>query len=148
MRLKLLVFATVLFSVAALAQQTAWTFGAPDDVEKFNQSYYQSPRPDIVANLIEAMPMSGFFKRANSVPPFIAFFSEVFLANPTRTARWSLASNAQSHALVRSTLETAKFNSDKRTQEIVTELLVRDPAQVRQDIQDIVRRQKDAGKWR
>ena len=88
MRLKLLVFATVLFSVAPLAQQAAWTFRTPDDVQKFNQSYYQNPRPDIVANLIEAMPMSGVFKRANSVPPFIAFFSEVFLANPTRLPDW------------------------------------------------------------
>ena len=90
MRPKFLFFATVMFSVAALAQQAAWTFRIPDDVEKFSKSYYQNPRPEIVANLIEAMPMSGFFKRANSAPPFIAFFSEVFIANPTRLPDWKV----------------------------------------------------------
>jgi hypothetical protein len=71
---------------------------------------------------------------------------ELFMAGAA--ARWSLASNAQSHALVRSTLETAKSNSDRRTQEIIAELLLRDSTRARHDIHDIVRSQREAGKWR
>ena len=205
------------------------TFKTPQDVSAFPQTYYLQPRPELVANLIEAMPMSGFFKKATTSPGLIGFFSEVFIANPARfpdwqaliekqdeetkaalqhavafsktggiiaieghsgrindlywgaffasgnpayvkklvdqlrywderndfslflagaTAKWSLASNAQSHVLVRSTLEAAKLNSDERTQELIAELLARDPVRIQQDSHDIVRRQREAGKWR
>ncbi len=63
------------------------------------------------------------------------------------TAKWSLASNAQSHVQVRSTLEVAKLNSDRRTQELIDELLSRDPEDLRRDMAAIVAKQRRAGKW-
>ena len=64
------------------------------------------------------------------------------------TAKWSLASNAQSQVGVRSALEEAKLNADKRTQELITELLAQGPAQVKQEISEIVTKQREVGKWK
>jgi hypothetical protein len=64
------------------------------------------------------------------------------------TAKWSLASNAQSDSLVRSTLAGQTLKADQRTRALITELLTQPPAQVKQDIADIVRDQRAAGKWR
>ena len=228
MRLASFFVGMLMLSLAAFANQAAFKFRVPEDVEKFVQTYYQNPRPELLAPLIEAMPMSGFFKRANSGPPFIAFFSEVSVANPSRlpewqsiierqdevtraaleravalgkaggviviegysgavpdfywgaffasgnpaflkklidmlkywderdnlelflagmSAKWSLASNAQSHVLVRSTLEAERLDRDKRTQELIAELLVQDPGRIKQDARNIVVRQREAGKW-
>jgi hypothetical protein len=70
---------------------------------------------------------------------------ELFFAGAT--AKWSLASNAQSDPLVRSTLAGQTLKADQRTRALITELLTQPPAQVKQDIADIVRDQRAAGKW-
>lgn len=64
-------------------------------------------------------------------------------------AKWSLASNAQSHAAVVLDLETEKGNNpDKRTRELIAELLVQGPEHVKQEAAEIIRRQRELGKWR
>jgi hypothetical protein len=64
------------------------------------------------------------------------------------TAKWSLASNARRHSLVRKILEEEKRTADKRTQDLITELLTRDPAQIKKETSDIYAQQKAAGKWK
>src|ERR1700680_3180547 len=162
-----------------------------NDVSAFIQEYYLRPQPELIAGLIDALHPTGYLEKETAIPPLVAFFSEVFAANPDRlsqwqvriekqdkqtkialeralslskvggvlkleghsgelndmywgaffasgnpdylkklvdqlhyvderndsylfmtgvSAKWSLASNAQSHILVRSTLETAKVN--------------------------------------
>jgi hypothetical protein len=46
-------------------------------------------------------------------------------------------------------LATEKVNNpDKRTRELISELLVQGPERVKQEAAEIVRRQREAGKWR
>jgi len=63
------------------------------------------------------------------------------------TAKWSLASNARSHLILRSTLTGNTLSTDQRTRDIVIQLLAQDPAQVKQETEEIVVRQRQAGKW-
>jgi hypothetical protein len=39
-------------------------------------------------------------------------------------------------------------NADKRTQALIAELLTADPAQIKQEIAEIIKTQRDAGKWK
>jgi hypothetical protein len=64
------------------------------------------------------------------------------------SAKWSLASNARQHTLVVTILEGEKKTADKRMQEIIAELLTRDPALIKQEMAETYGRQKAAGKWR
>jgi hypothetical protein len=64
------------------------------------------------------------------------------------TAKWSLASNAQTQPEVRLAIEEAKLKADKRTQELITELIVQGPARIKQELREIVDKQKQAGKWK
>lgn len=64
------------------------------------------------------------------------------------TAMWSLASNAQSQPRVKQAIAEAKGGADKRTQELITELLGKDPELIRYDVKEIVKKQKESGKWR
>jgi hypothetical protein len=212
----------------AAAQQPP-TLKTPQAVGDFCQTYYLRPRPELIAGLIDALHRTGSLEKEAAIPPLVAFFSEVFAANPDKvsqwqvliekqdeqtkaaleralslrkaggvlkleghsaelndmywgaffasgkpdylrklvgqlryvderndfslfmtgvSAEWSLASNAQSHILVRSTLETAKVNSDRRTQELIGELLAQGPTRVKQEASEIIRKQREAGKWR
>lgn len=64
------------------------------------------------------------------------------------TAKWSLASNAQSRPGVRTAIERAKLTADKRTQDLTTELLVEDPERIKQELREIITKQERAGKWK
>jgi len=64
------------------------------------------------------------------------------------TAKWSLASNARSNPLVRSTLENAKATAGTRQRELINEVLNEDPALIKQETKEIVQRQREAGKWK
>ena len=98
----------------------------------------------------------AFFARGN--PKFVhrlvdqlRFFDErddqaLFFAGAT--AMWSLASVAQTQPAVRSAIEEAKPKADKRTQELISELLTQDPESIKQEMRDIVRHQQEAGKWK
>jgi hypothetical protein len=63
------------------------------------------------------------------------------------TAKWSLASNAQTQPEVRLAIEKAKLKADKRTQELIMELLAEDPARVKLEISAIIRMQRESGRW-
>lgn len=63
------------------------------------------------------------------------------------TAKWSLASVAQSDTLVRSTLEGRTLRVDPRTRALITELLSQGPVGVKQDVADVGRKQPEVGKW-
>ena len=64
------------------------------------------------------------------------------------TAMWSLATNSRTYTAVRSAIDSAKINADKRTQDLIVELLSDDPARIKQQIAEVVRTQRDAGKWK
>jgi hypothetical protein len=62
------------------------------------------------------------------------------------TAKWSLASNSKSHATVRRYLDV-KLDVDKRTRQLIDQLIAEDPARAREEIRDIIAKQRQAGKW-
>jgi GWxTD domain-containing protein len=64
------------------------------------------------------------------------------------TSKWSLANNALSHPLVRSTLEAPILKADQRTRDLIRELLAQGPALVKQEIDGVMQRQREAGRWR
>lgn len=69
----------------------------------------------------------------------------LFLAGAT--AKWSLASNAQSDPVVRAILQGSTLTANAQTRAIIADLLVQDPVRIKQDMADIVRKQREAGKW-
>jgi hypothetical protein len=64
------------------------------------------------------------------------------------TAMWSLATNSHTYTAVRSAIDSAKVNADKRTQELIAQLLTDDPARIKQEIAEVVKTQRDAGRWK
>ena len=63
------------------------------------------------------------------------------------TAKWSLARNSRQHFLVHSILEEEKRTADKPKQDLVDEILKRDPERMRQEMVDFRNKQIGAGKW-
>ncbi len=93
---------------------------------------------------------SGNPKFVNKLVDQLKFFDErddfnLFMAGGT--AMWSLASNAQSRPGVRTAIEKAKLTADKRTQDLITELLAQDPERIKQELMEIINKQKQTGKW-
>ena len=64
------------------------------------------------------------------------------------TAKWSLASNARTNPLVRSTLESAKAKASTRQRELINEVINEEPAVIKQEMKETVQRQREAGKWK
>jgi hypothetical protein len=64
------------------------------------------------------------------------------------TAKWSLARNSRQHALVRSLLEEEKRTSDKLKEDLVDDILKRDPERMRQEMVDFRNKQIMLGKWK
>ena len=64
------------------------------------------------------------------------------------TAKWSLARNSRQHALVRSLLEEEKRTSDKLREDLVDDILKRDPERMRQEMVDFRNKQIRSGKWK
>jgi hypothetical protein len=212
----------------ALAQKLP-DLGRPEDLAQFIGTYYQHPRPELIGRAMELLPSSPDMNVPSAAGPTMAFFSEVFSANPDRlsewqstidkqdartksflsravvwskeggvlkvdghssgindlywgaffatgkpvfierlvdemkyaderdnfelwgagaTAKWSLASNARQHPLVRTILESGKSTADKQTQDMITEVLIKDPADLQREIRETVARQRAAGKWK
>jgi hypothetical protein len=98
----------------------------------------------------------AFFASGN--PKFIGklvdqlrFFDEredFLLFATAATAKWSLASNAQLRPRVRQIIEEAKAGTDKRTQELIDQLLAQGPERVKQEMINIIATEKQSGKWR
>ena len=230
MRLLLIAFATWLTFLSGVGlAQDARPLKNLSELASFVQTYYQKPQPELIGNVIESLPAIGLRQRPDAVPPFLAFFSEVFAANPSlvpqwkpliakqdeftkqfleralalseaggvltlqghstalndsywgaffasgravfigklveqlrywderddlqlftagASAKWSLASNAQLHPRVRSILEEPTFGAaDPRTRTQIAELLAHGPAKVLQDTAEVIKKQRQAGKW-
>jgi hypothetical protein len=64
------------------------------------------------------------------------------------TAKWSLARNSRQHFLVHSILEEEKRTSDKLKQDLIDDILKRDPERMRQEMVDFRNKQIGAGKWK
>jgi len=93
---------------------------------------------------------SGNPKYVDKLVDLLQFFDEredeaLFFAGGT--AKWSLASNAQTYPAVRSAIEESKLEANNRTQELITDLLTSGPATVKQQMVEIIRTQKESGKW-
>lgn len=212
----------------ALAQKLA-DLKTPEDLAQFIDTYYQHRRPELIGRAIELLPSSPDMNVPFAAGPTLAFFSEVFSANPDRlgewqaiidkqdartklfllralawskgggvlaveghstgtndfywggffatgnpvfierlvgemkyaderdnfqlwaagaTAKWSLASNARQHPLVRTILESEKSTADKQTQDMITEVLTRDPADLQREMRETLAKQRSAGKWK
>ncbi|GAC1414567.1 MAG: hypothetical protein NVSMB53_12640 [Gemmatimonadaceae bacterium] len=64
------------------------------------------------------------------------------------SAKWSLASYARQHPTVHAILESYKTNADKQIQELISELLTKDPADYQREMRETAARQRAAGKWK
>ncbi len=83
---------------------------SPELNDSYWGAFFASGNPAYLRKLVDQL---RYFDERDDLALFMAGAS----------AKWSLASNAESHVIVRSTLETAKRNADTRTQELITELL-------------------------
>jgi len=98
-------------------------------------AFFASGNSKFVENIIDQLPY--FDEREDEV---------LFFAGAT--AKWSLASNARTDPLVRSTIEKAKARANARQQELINEVLNEDPDRIKEELKEIVQRQREAGKWR
>lgn len=98
-------------------------------------AFFASGNPKFVRRLVDQL---RYFDERNDEGLFFAGGS----------AKWSLASNAQTDPAVRLAIEDARPKADKRTQELITELLAEDPASIKAELSKIVKKQRESGKWR
>jgi hypothetical protein len=63
------------------------------------------------------------------------------------TAKWSLASNAQRHSVVRAALTGGTLVADARTRALIAEVLSQDPALIRADIAHVFQEQHGKPGW-
>jgi hypothetical protein len=92
-------------------------------------AFFASGNPDFIRKLVDQL---RYFDERD--------IAELFYAGGT--AKWSLASNAQSHPRVRMAIEEAMVRADERTQELITELLRQDPERIRQEVIKIGRKRE------
>jgi len=98
-------------------------------------AFFASGNPKFVYRLVDQL---RYFDERNDEALFLA----------GGTAKWSLASNAQTKPAVRSAIQDVRAKTDKRTQELISELLAVDPASVKQEISEIIKKQRETGKWK
>lgn len=108
---------------------------SPGTNDMYWGAFFATGNPEFLKRLIEQL--SGFDER-----------DDINLFWTGGTARWSLASNAQSHPLVRATLEAARIDASPRVRQIIEEILVRDQAELREELNRIYQQQKLSGKWK
>jgi hypothetical protein len=98
-------------------------------------AFFASGNPQFIRKLVDQL---RFFDERED---FLLFASGA-------TAKWSLASNAQLRPRVRQIIEQAKAGTDKRTQELIDQLLAQGPERVKQEMINIIATQRQSGKWR
>ena len=108
---------------------------SPEMNDLYWGAFFASGNPMYVRKLLE-------------LAPFAEERNDFNLWGAGSTAKWSLASNGRRHTLVRTILEGERRTADKRTQDLITELLTRDPARIKKEAFDIYAQQKAAGKWK
>ena len=92
------------FAFSAGAQQKQVV--TRDDINTFTRNYYRQPQPELVGQAIAALSPTGFLANANRIPPTVAFFGEIFAANPDRVPVWRELI-AKQDSTIRETLEAA-----------------------------------------
>jgi hypothetical protein len=112
-------------------------YGGLDEMRRF---FYQQPNwqqypPEYLKKILQQVPL------ADERKDFKTWATGA-------TAKWSLASNAKQHALVRSILEEERKTAGQQMQEIISDLLTGDPERFRQEMKDTYAKQKAAGKWK
>jgi len=60
----------------------------PQDFDDFMGRYYLNPQPDLIGDAIGAVETTHVLQLLTATGPVTAFFSEVFLVNPSRIAEW------------------------------------------------------------
>ena len=63
------------------------------------------------------------------------------------SAKWSLASNARSHPVVKSALEDARGKASGELKQQIVDVLTKSPGAIRQEMVDVIREQHAKGKW-
>jgi hypothetical protein len=89
-----------------------------------------------------------YVKKILGLVPFAAERHDFNLWSEGASAKWSLATKARQHPLIRSILDGEKLLADKRTRDTINELIERDPDLIRQDMARIYARQKQLGRWK
>ena len=102
--------------------------------DEYWAAFFATGNPKFIDRLVDQL---RYFDERND--------EDLFFAGGT--AKWSLASNAQTQPEVRLAIEKAKLKADKRTQELIMELLAEDPARVKLEISAIIRMQRESGRW-
>ncbi|MDP9203848.1 MAG: hypothetical protein M3P12_00105, partial [Gemmatimonadota bacterium] len=88
-----------------------------------------------------------YVKKLLELAPLAAERNDFNLWTIGSTAKWSLTRNARQHPLVRTILEREKRTVDKPTQDIIDEVLTRDPQRMQREMLEFRNRQIRAGKW-
>jgi hypothetical protein len=107
---------------------------APELNDVYWAAFFASGNPEYIKKLVEQLRFDD--ERDN-----------LKLYMTGASAKWSLSDQARKIGLVRSTIEAAKATADKRTQELIDELLSRKPEDLRRDMAATVAKQRAAGKW-
>jgi hypothetical protein len=105
----------------------------PNDV--YWGAFFASGNPKFVYRLVDQL---RYFDERNDEALFLAGGG----------AKLSLASAAQAQPAVRSAIEDARTKADKRTQELISEVLAQNPESIKVEIKEILQKQREAGKWK
>ena len=89
-----------------------------------------------------------YIKKLLDLVPFAEERNDFNLWATGAMAKWALASTARQHVHVQVILEEERNRADKHTQELIDELLSRDPARIGREMADTYAKQKAAGKWK
>ena len=77
-----------------------------EEFEQFVNKYYMNPQPGRIAGAMVTLASSGVLQIEEAVLPIAAFFSEVFLANPTLLPEWTTVIDKQP-GLAKAVLDSA-----------------------------------------
>jgi hypothetical protein len=88
-----------------------------------------------------------YVKKLLELAPLAAERNDFNLWTIGSTAKWSLTRNSRQDPLVRSILEGEKRTADKPTQDIIDEVLTRDPQRMQREMLEFRNRQIRTGKW-
>jgi hypothetical protein len=109
--------------------------GRPRQITEFYWgAFFASGNPVYVKKLIE-------------LAAFAAERNDLTLWTIGSMAKYSLATNSRQDAVLHSILETEKRSADKRTQELIDEVLRVDPVRMQQEMMSFRNRQIRSGKW-
>ena len=106
MKINFCISAGLVALLAATAEAQQKQVLTRDDINAFTRNYYRHPQPELVGQAIAALGTTGFLDNANRIPPTVAFFGEIFGANPDRVPVWRELISRQD-STTRETLEAA-----------------------------------------